>query len=108
MKLSIAWCAGFAPLRNPEVAIAVMIEGVVPQDNIGGGKSAAPIAGKVLSKYFEKKNARHTSTEERNRRNATASMSVHPSLKSALSTLWELTELDLSVPPNLSVFFSLF
>ncbi len=62
MKLSIAWCAGFAPLRNPEVAIAVMIEGVVPQDNIGGGKSAAPIAGKVLSKYFEKKNARHTST----------------------------------------------
>lgn len=41
---------GFAPYENPEVAIAVVIE------NVGhGGKFAAPIAGRLLKKYFELK-----------------------------------------------------
>ncbi len=55
MTLNLAWFTGFAPLQNPEVAVAVLVEGVVPQDNIQGGLTAAPVAQKVLQKYFDKK-----------------------------------------------------
>ena len=53
MKLNVAWFTGFAPLDNPEIAVVVLVEGVVPQDNIGGGTTAAPVAQKVLQNYFE-------------------------------------------------------
>jgi cell division protein FtsI/penicillin-binding protein 2 len=53
MKLNVAWFTAFAPLDNPEIAVVVLVEGVVPQDNIGGGTTAAPVAQKVLQKYFE-------------------------------------------------------
>jgi penicillin-binding protein 2 len=40
----------FAPLKNPEIVIAVIVE------NAGhGGAVAAPIARKILNAYFEKK-----------------------------------------------------
>jgi penicillin-binding protein 2 len=42
--------AAFAPVENPEVAVAVVIE------TIGhGGEFAAPVAGKILGAYFELK-----------------------------------------------------
>ncbi|MFP6900127.1 MAG: penicillin-binding transpeptidase domain-containing protein, partial [Opitutales bacterium] len=53
MKLSIAWFVAFAPQDNPEVAIVVLVEGTVPQDDVQGGLNAAPIAQNVLRKYFE-------------------------------------------------------
>ena len=53
MQLHVAWFVSFAPLDNPEVAIAVLVEGTVPQDEVQGGLNAAPIAQKVLRKYFE-------------------------------------------------------
>ena len=53
MQLNVAWFVGFAPLDNPEVAIAVLVEGTVPQDDVQGGLNAAPIAEKVLRKYFQ-------------------------------------------------------
>lgn len=44
-----AWFICFAPVDNPEIAIAVLVE------NAGhGGSVAAPIAKKILEKYFEK------------------------------------------------------
>ena len=55
MKLSLAWFIGFAPLEKPEVAIAVLIEGVIPQDNIQGGLTATPVARDILKAYFDKK-----------------------------------------------------
>ena len=55
MELNLAWFIAFAPLDDPEVAIAVLVEGTVPQDNVQGGLNAATVAGKVLRKYFEKK-----------------------------------------------------
>ncbi len=55
MKLSLAWFIGFAPLEKPEVAVAVLIEGVVPQDKIQGGRTAVPVAQKILQAYFDKK-----------------------------------------------------
>ncbi|MBL7661281.1 penicillin-binding protein 2 [bacterium] len=45
-----AWFVAFAPVDNPQVAIAVLVE------NGGhGGAAAAPVAQKVLEKYFVKK-----------------------------------------------------
>ena len=58
MKLSLAWFIGFAPVNNPEVAIAVLIEGIVPQDHIQGGLTATPVAKEILQAYFDKQNAK--------------------------------------------------
>ena len=45
-----AWFIGYAPVNNPEVAVCVMLE------NGGvGGSVAAPIARKILKKYFDSK-----------------------------------------------------
>jgi len=42
---SIAWFAGFAPSRAPEVAVSVMLQGR------SGGADAAPIAGRILEAW---------------------------------------------------------
>lgn len=44
-----AWFAAAAPLENPSIAIAVVMENAG-----GGGAMAAPIAGKILNAYFHK------------------------------------------------------
>lgn len=49
-----AWFICFAPLENPEIAVAVMIEGDEPGE-YGGGTNAAPVAAMILKTYFEKK-----------------------------------------------------
>ena len=54
MKLNLAWFVGFAPLDKPEVAIAVLIEGIIPQDKIQGGLTATPVARDILKAYFER------------------------------------------------------
>jgi penicillin-binding protein 2 len=41
----VAWFAGFAPSRAPEVAVAVMLQGH------SGGADAAPVAGRILAAY---------------------------------------------------------
>jgi cell division protein FtsI/penicillin-binding protein 2 len=53
MKLNLAWFVGFAPVEKPEVAIAVLIEGIIPQDQIQGGLTATPVARDILKAYFE-------------------------------------------------------
>ncbi|ATC65111.1 peptidoglycan glycosyltransferase [Nibricoccus aquaticus] len=53
-RINYAWFIGFAPYDNPEIAVAVILEGG-PGDEIGGGDLAAPIAGAMLQKYFDKK-----------------------------------------------------
>ncbi|AWI08965.1 peptidoglycan D,D-transpeptidase FtsI family protein [Ereboglobus luteus] len=52
--INLAWFIGFAPAENPSIAIAVVLEGNIPGEELGGGAKAAPIAGYVLKKYFEK------------------------------------------------------
>ena len=34
MKLNLAWFVGFAPAYAPRVAVSVLIEGVIPQDQV--------------------------------------------------------------------------
>ncbi len=53
--INVAWFICFAPADNPEIAVAVAVQGDTPGENYGGGRYAAPIAQAVLRKYFEKK-----------------------------------------------------
>ena len=50
-----SWFIGFAPFDKPEIAVCVLIE-----NGGSGGRTAAPIAGKIIKKYFniEKSNYR--------------------------------------------------
>lgn len=54
MELNLAWFIGFAPVESPKVAVAVLVEGVIPQDEIQGGLTATPVARDLLAAYFAK------------------------------------------------------
>ncbi|MEO7414664.1 MAG: penicillin-binding transpeptidase domain-containing protein [Opitutaceae bacterium] len=54
--INYAWFICFAPAENPEIAIAVTVEGDTIGEAYAGGTYAAPIASAILKKYFEKKN----------------------------------------------------
>ena len=54
--LNLAWFVGFASVEKPEVAIATLVEGVIPQDQVQGGLTATPIARDLLQAYFDKIN----------------------------------------------------
>jgi penicillin-binding protein 2 len=45
-----AWFTCFAPAANPEIVVTVLVE-----HGLHGGSAAAPIAAKILNKYFEDK-----------------------------------------------------
>lgn len=45
-----AWFVGFAPRRNPEIVIAVLVE-----HGAHGSSAAAPIARDIVKRYYEKK-----------------------------------------------------
>jgi cell division protein FtsI/penicillin-binding protein 2 len=64
MELNLAWFIGFAPVEDPKVAIAVLVEGVIPQDQIQGGLTATPVAKDILSAYFDKYNKRLASLQK--------------------------------------------
>ncbi len=46
-----SWFVGYAPIEDPQIAIAVILE----NDGRSGGDSAAPIAGSVMNKYLSLK-----------------------------------------------------
>ncbi len=46
-----AWFVGFAPRENPEIVVAVLVEG-----GEHGASAAAPIARELIRAYYEKKN----------------------------------------------------
>ncbi|HVU32454.1 MAG TPA: penicillin-binding transpeptidase domain-containing protein [Opitutaceae bacterium] len=52
---NIAWFICFAPADNPQIAMAVAVEGDTPGETFAGGTHAAPVAALVMKKYFEKK-----------------------------------------------------
>jgi len=54
-KLNVAWFICFAPREKPEIAVAVAIQSDTPGENFAGGLYSAPVAAKILKKYFEKK-----------------------------------------------------
>ena len=53
-RLPHAWFIAFAPLQDPTIAIAVLVErGGGNNEAATGGQVAAPVARQVLQKYFE-------------------------------------------------------
>jgi penicillin-binding protein 2 len=48
-----AWFVGYAPRRNPEIVVAVLV-----QSGEHGGAIAGPIARDIVKLYYDKKNAR--------------------------------------------------
>jgi penicillin-binding protein 2 len=50
-----AWFVGFAPRRNPEIVVAVLV-----QAGGFGAESAAPIAKDIVKAYYDKKNGKRT------------------------------------------------
>ncbi|HEX2855646.1 MAG TPA: penicillin-binding transpeptidase domain-containing protein [Opitutaceae bacterium] len=54
--INYGWFICFAPAENPEVAVAVVVEGDTIGEAYAGGTYAAPVASAILKKYFEKKN----------------------------------------------------
>ncbi len=54
--INYAWFICFAPADNPEIAMAVMLEGDTIGETFGGGRNAGPVAATVIKKYFENKN----------------------------------------------------
>ena len=55
-KVDEAWFICFAPMENPEIAVAVAVDGPLGE-SFGGGIEASPIASAILKKFFEKKRA---------------------------------------------------
>lgn len=53
-RLPHAWFIGFAPVDNPSIAVAVLVErGGGKNEEATGGRIAAPIARRVIERFFE-------------------------------------------------------
>ncbi|HEU5081581.1 MAG TPA: penicillin-binding transpeptidase domain-containing protein [Opitutaceae bacterium] len=54
--INLAWFICFAPIENPKVAMAIMVEGDTPGEETGGGVYSVPIAYEVLKAWWKKTN----------------------------------------------------
>jgi penicillin-binding protein 2 len=52
--IEIAWMVAFAPVENPQIAIAVALEGDAGE-NFGGGANAGPVVKALLEKFKEQR-----------------------------------------------------
>ncbi|HVW21268.1 MAG TPA: penicillin-binding transpeptidase domain-containing protein [Opitutaceae bacterium] len=50
----IAWFICFAPADNPQIAVAVTVQGAFGQGDFGGAQNSAPVADAILQAYFRK------------------------------------------------------
>ncbi|MBI5690819.1 MAG: peptidoglycan glycosyltransferase [Verrucomicrobia bacterium] len=54
--INFAWLILFAPVENPQIALAVAIEGDTPGEETGGGRYASPVAHAILKAWLDRKN----------------------------------------------------
>lgn len=54
VKGTVPWFLGFAPIENPKVAVAIVIEGKDPNVTLWGGTTTSPIAQAIFKNYYEK------------------------------------------------------
>ncbi len=52
-EVNLAWFVGFAPVENPQIAVAVMVEGTKASDSYHGGSTAGPVAKDIFLKFIE-------------------------------------------------------
>ena len=53
--INFAWFICFAPVENPQVAIAVIVEGDTPGEETAGGRYAVPVARAILKTWDDKR-----------------------------------------------------
>ena len=53
-RIDLAWMIAFAPVENPQVAIAVVMEGTEPDTSYHGGTYAAPVVKAILETWKTK------------------------------------------------------
>jgi len=51
--VNLAWFVGFAPAEDPQIAVAVMVEGTSAADAFHGGSTAGPVAKDVFLEFME-------------------------------------------------------
>jgi penicillin-binding protein 2 len=54
-RKDMAWIVAFAPVEDPQIAVAVVLEGAVDDNNFGGGVYAGPVANAILSAWKDKR-----------------------------------------------------
>lgn len=54
-RKDMAWIVAFAPVEDPQLAVAVVLEGAVDDNNFGGGVYAGPVANAILSAWKDKR-----------------------------------------------------
>jgi cell division protein FtsI/penicillin-binding protein 2 len=52
-EVNLAWFVGFAPVENPQIAVAVMVEGKSSLDSYHGGSTAGPVAKDIFLEFIE-------------------------------------------------------
>ncbi|WP_269524145.1 peptidoglycan D,D-transpeptidase FtsI family protein [Coraliomargarita parva] len=53
-EVNLAWFVGFAPIENPQIAVAVMVQGTKEDQSYHGGSTAGPVAKDLFLKFIEK------------------------------------------------------
>ena len=53
-RIDLAWLVAFAPVENPQIAVAVVLEGAIDDNSFGGGTYAAPIVHAILQAWKDK------------------------------------------------------
>ena len=53
-----AWFVGYAPKRNPEIVVAVLVQ----ESGQHGGEAAGPVARDIVKAYYDKKNRKTLGT----------------------------------------------
>jgi penicillin-binding protein 2 len=52
-EVNLAWFIGCAPVENPQIAVAVMVEGTRESQSYQGGSTAGPVAKDIFLKFIE-------------------------------------------------------
>lgn len=52
-EVNLAWFIGFAPVEDPRIAVAVMVEGTSSSDSYHGGSTAGPVAKDIFLEFIK-------------------------------------------------------
>lgn len=52
-EVNLAWFVGYAPAEDPEIAVAVMVEGTSAADSFHGGSTAGPVAKDIFLEFIK-------------------------------------------------------
>jgi penicillin-binding protein 2 len=77
--LDNAWFVGYAPRRNPEIVVSVLVQ----ESGKHGGEAAGPVVKDVIKAYYDKKNKKTQGQYTAESKNKDPGSAVIPPVKSA-------------------------